>query len=241
MRFSTMKLAAMAAVALLAGGCGGGDDRDYETPAKRVTFSGAIHTGGTAAASGVGANRAVAVVCRSGTGASLSNAQGEYMVAIDDAVGPCLLTVAVGAVTTAPATPAGQMRSIVAGDGGRANITPLTELLVDYLQVQIGAGSGGAGTGAGVAPTAIAANPKLETLLGNPAALAASVNRVIALVKSAGNVADVAIPADFLVAPVNPQDPALDTLRARGVIGPTGLVAPAVVDAVLREAAGNKL
>jgi hypothetical protein len=150
------------------------------------------------------------------------------------------------------------MRSLVLGDGGRANITPLTELLVDYVQVQIGAGSGGAGTGAGVAPTSIATNARLETLLKTPATLANSVNRVIAAIQSAGNVGDVGIPADFLGAPLvarvnattdpvaptvpgNAQDLVLETLRARGVIGATGLVSPTVVNAVLADAASNKL
>jgi hypothetical protein len=211
--------------------CGGGDDG---RPPARVTIS------GTAAVGAAMINRAVAVVCKSGSGATITDDNGRFSVAIDDAAGPCLLSTTVGVTNGAT------LRSLAKGDGTVANITPLTELLTQYVVAQ-----SGAGTTAGVPPSAIVANAKVGAVLGNTASLGNSVNRLTAAIKTAAGSggATLAIPSDFLTASLvaksatntvgNEQDVILDTLRAKNLVTATGAPAPAVVTAVTADALAN--
>jgi hypothetical protein len=221
---------AVGGLAVLLAACGGDDAP--ERP--RVTIT------GTAAVGAAMINRPVAVVCQTGSGATITDDNGKFSVAIDAAVGPCLLS------TTVAVTGGATLRSLAKGDGTPANITPLTELLTQYVAAQAGAGAN-----AGVPPTAIVTNAKVNKVMTDAAALANSVNRLLSAVRTgAGSAgATLAIPVDFLTANLvakstanavgNEQDVILDTLRARNLVAATGAPSAAVVNAVTADALAN--
>jgi hypothetical protein len=149
-----MRLNKIALASLVLGGsvllaaCGGGGGS-----------SGSALTVKGTAAKGVPLVGAVSATCKTGTGTATSNLDGSYTVVINNGVGPCLLAI----------TPTGgaTLYSITSGSGATqtANITPMTNLLVNYL----GNVPGMNGT---ANPTAWFALPAVKALLADPAALA---------------------------------------------------------------------
>lgn len=103
--------------------CGGGSG----SSSSAITLSGTTATGAALAGA------LVSVTCASGTGTVRSDGNGAFSAAIANGAGPCLLsttgTNANGTTVT--------FLSLATG-GGVANITPLTQLLVDYLGGQAG-------------------------------------------------------------------------------------------------------
>lgn len=83
---------------------------------------------GTAATGKALDGAAISVTCKTGTGTATSNSAGNYSASITDGKGPCVLTATKGATT---------LRSIAPG-AGVANITPLTDLLTNYLATRAG-------------------------------------------------------------------------------------------------------
>lgn len=229
--FKWLLAAGMVSTLVACGGDGGSDPvTPPPVPKKTLTVVGTAATG--LAISGGSVN----ATCRVGTGTATTGADGTYTVVASstaaDAVGPCVLAVN----TSAGAT----LRSFATGDGARANITPLTELLVSYVATQSGAGSA-------ANPATLVANSGVQTVLSNQTVLQASVTNLIdVLKKTAGS--DVVIPTDFLNKPMtaatatNPNsgdalDKVLDTLKARAVITATGAPSTAVAQAAVQNAA----
>ena len=228
--FKWLLAAGMVSTLVACGGDGGSEPvTPPPVPKKTLTITGTAATGLAVA------NGAVSVTCRAGTGTATSNADGTYTVtassATADAVGPCVLSV----TTSGGAT----LRSIAAGDGSKANITPLTELLVSYIETQTGAGNN-------ASPATLVANTGVQTVISNPTLLAASVTQVVEVLKKAVGT-DVVVPTDFLNASLtaatstnpnagNAQDKVLDALKAKGAITTTGAVSSNVVTAAKSDA-----
>ncbi|BDT60622.1 hypothetical protein MasN3_41160 [Massilia varians] len=229
------KLVLMAGVAATLAACGGGNDSPAPTPTTPPPpppVSYAISISGTAATGAAIANATVTAVCKTGTATAASGADGAFTVRVAaPGEGPCILSVTQNGVT---------LRSIAAGDGAKANITPLTEMLVSYIAV-----SSGAGTGA--TPAQLAANANVKTVVTNATMMSATVNRLVQIVSTATG-GSVAVPTDFLSAalvpksatnPGNAQDAILEALKARNVVDANGAVAPAVLTNVRNDAAKN--
>lgn len=235
----TLRLARLLAAAGLAAGlaaCGGGSD-DNDAQSERVSIN------GTASIGGAMINRPIAVVCKTGSGATTSDENGKFSVFIDDAVGPCVLS------TTVAGTGGATLRSIAKGDGSVANITPLTELLVQYVSIQTGAQVGA--TAAGVPLATIATNPKVASVLNNSVTLNNSAARLVAAIKTGAGTsgASLTIPTDFLganlvaksatVATGNEQDLVLDRMRSLNLVSALGAPSTGIVDAVTTDATAN--
>jgi hypothetical protein len=218
--------------------CGGDGSSEPVTPPpvpkKTLTVVGTAATGLAIA------NGSVNATCRVGTGTATTAADGTFTVVASsteaDAVGPCVLAVS---------TPAGAtLRSFAATDGARANITPLTELLVSYVATQAGAASN-------ANAAALVTNTGIQTVLSTPAVLQASVNSLISVITAAAG-PGVTIPNNFLNAPLTAATPAnpnagdaldkvLDTLKARAVITATGAPSTAVAQAAVQNANQNRV
>lgn len=233
--FKWLLAAGMVSTLVACGGDGGSDPvTPPPVPKKTLTIVGTAATGLAVA------NGPVAAACRVGSGTATTAADGTYTVtaadANADAVGPCVLQ-----VTTAGGA---ALRSFATGDGQRANITPLTELLVNYVATQAGA-AGNANAAALVTNTAV------QTVLSTPTLLNASVTNLIQVITTAAG-GGVTIPANFLNAPMtaatsaNPNagdalDKVLDTLKAKAVITPSGAPSTAVAQAAVTNANQHKV
>lgn len=112
LQFGSIVLATSALVA-----CGGGTSTGG-SPAGTVS--------GTAAVGAALANASITLTCKNGSGSATANANGAYSAtfAFD---GPCSITATGGAIT---------IHSFAAG-AGTFNVTPLTELLLDYIAGQL--------------------------------------------------------------------------------------------------------
>lgn len=232
--FKWLLAAGMVSTLVACGGDGGSDPvTPPPVPKKTLTIVGTAATGLAVA------NGAVTVTCRVGTGTATSNADGTYTVTTvattADAAGPCVLSV----TTSGGAT----LRSFATGDGSRANITPLSELLVSYVATQ-------AGAGATANPTALVANTGVQSVLSNATVLAASTTKLIEELKKAAPT--ITIPADFLSAPLtaataanpnagNALDKVLDALKVQNVITATGAPSAAVTTAAVNNANNNRI
>ncbi len=200
--------------------CGGGTDYKAPPTPQNLTIKGTAATG-KAISGGL-----VAVTCKTGTGTATTNADGTYTVlTTDPSVGPCVV-----AVTFAGAT----LRSVAAGNGSVANVTPLTEMLVVYVAKQSGLPDG-------AAPSALVGSATFDTIVNSPTTLNASAAQVVAVIKSLG----VTVPADFLSASLvatsgstqgNGQDQALDALAKASLLAPNGTPGLAVAQAVVADA-----
>lgn len=216
-----VKLLATAGLAATLAACGGGSD----TPnTNKITVSGTAATG--MAISGA----TITMTCKGGSANGTTNPDGTYSLTVQNTqAGPCVVTVLI---------PGGSLRSIAQGDGAHANVTPLTELLVNYIAVQTGAG-------ASASASALVNNANVAAVMNNNTVLNASINQLIIVIKSIAG--DLAIPTDFLTASLqaktatssanNAQDQILEVLRLRNVITPSGVPAPNVVTAAVNNAA----
>jgi len=233
--FKWLLAAGMVSTLVACGGDGGSDPvTPPPVPKKTLTIVGTAATGLAIA------NGAVTATCRVGSGTATSGANGDYTVTTvattADAVGPCVLTAATsgGAI----------LRSFAPGDGARANITPLTELLVSYVATQTGAG-------ATSNPATLVANTNLQNVISNNTVLTASANKLIDVLKATAG-SDLVIPSNFLNTPLvaatatNPNagdalDKVLDILKARAVITPSGAPSTAVAQAAVQNAGQNTI
>ena len=211
-----LRMLAVAAALAAVAACGGNEDPP------------ALSIAGTAATGAAIANASVTATCKQGTGTATTNRDGSFTVRIAaPGQGPCIISVTSGTSV---------LRSITAGEG-RANVTPLTEMLVAFIAVQSGAG-------ANATPQVLANNSNVATVVTTPAVLAASVAQLSDVVQAAAGTG-VSIPGDFLTGVLvpkdtsnagNAQDQVLELLKARGVITAAGTVAPNVVAAALARA-----
>ncbi|UUZ63769.1 hypothetical protein LP417_31630 [Polaromonas sp. P1-6] len=191
----------------------------------------ALTLNGTAA---VGAPLAgpVSATCKTGTGTATSNADGSFTVVVNNGVGPCLLSITANGVT---------MSSITSGSGATqtANITPMTNMLVNYLRSVPGMEAAD--------PAAWFALPSVRALLADTAALTARVvNDFIPALKAlmpAGTTLSVTsasfLSTAFVASPTGSStDADLEKLKTAGVVTSTG--APtAATTASLKTAASN--
>lgn len=123
-----LMLVAAATAALTA--CGGGSDAPATTSTTPPTITPTVTTkiAGTAAVGAALPNATVQIKCATGSGTATTAADGTFSVSIDNAVRPCVLSVATPSGTT--------LHSVLeagTGTAAVANITPLTELITASL------------------------------------------------------------------------------------------------------------
>lgn len=212
---TTFKWLLTAGVVSTLAACGGSSSNG-------VTISGNAATG--AAINGA----TVTVVCKNGVGSAVTDATGGYSVSIAaPGQGPCVLSV--------PVTGGGTLRAIAAGNGSKANITPLSELLVSYLATQADATTGGSGT-----PAALIANPKVLAGLTTTLSTASNLNAAVQTVVNVLHTNGVDVPTDFLTGTLVPGsasnsiDLALESFKTAKASNPDLLTT--VVAAVKTEA-----
>lgn len=135
---------------LLLAACGGGSDGPGLS---------SLTLNGTAATGAPVVGGAVAASCKNGKGTATSNGDGSYTVVINNGAGPCLLSITASAPGSIP------MFSITSGSGATqtANITPMTNMLVEFLRSVPGMNA--------ASPEAWFALPSVGALLADTAAL----------------------------------------------------------------------
>ena len=206
LQFGSIVLATSALVA-----CGGG------------TNSGGSPVGTVSGTAAVGAalpNASITLTCKNGSGSATATSNGAYSAtfAFD---GPCAITATGGAIT---------IHSFAAG-GGTFNVTPLTELLLDYIAGQLGTTASGLLAG-------ITSNGSYQKALQNGTVIANAEAAVAALIKSKYGIT--LSSSSFLTVSFTPgtagADADLDTLLAAGAITSDGQ--PAASLAAAAQAAG---
>lgn len=236
---AAFKLVLMAGMASTLAACGGGSDAPPPvavTPPPVITVpppppvSYAITMSGVAATGAAIANATVSAVCQSGGATATTAADGAFTVKVPaPAEGPCVLSVTNDDVV---------LRSIATGDGAKANITPLTEMLVSHIAVTSGAG-------AAATPAQLAKNANVKITVTNATMMLATANRVAAIV---GNAAGVSVPNDFLSAtlipksatnPGNALDAVLEAMKAKNVVNAKGKASAAIEEVLRKDAASN--
>ena len=226
---AAFKLVLMAGMVSTLAACGGSDTETAAvvTP-QPITY--ALTMSGTAATGVAIANATVSATCATGVAIATTGIDGAYTLKVPSpAVGPCILSVTNNGVT---------LRSIAAGDGAKANITPLTEMLVSYIAVSSGAG-------AAATPRDLVTNANVKITVTNATMMLATANRVSAVLSG---LAGLNVPNDFLSAtlipksatnPGNAQDAILEAMKAKNVINANGGMSAAVLEALRKDAASN--
>jgi hypothetical protein len=206
LQFGSIVLATSALVA-----CGGGTSSGG-SPVATVN--------GTAAVGAALANASVTLTCKNGTGSATATSSGAYSAtfAFD---GPCAITATGGAVT---------IHSFAAG-GGTFNVTPLTELMLDYIAGQLG-------TTPAALLAGISSNASFQNALTNSTVIGNAEAAVAALIKKTYGIT--LSSSSFLTVSFTPGAPGadadLDTLLAAGAITSNGQPAPSLAAAA--QAAG---
>lgn len=196
--------AALLAMSALAA-CGGGSD-DVAPPAQ-LTIT------GTSAVGAALAGAAIAVTCSTGSGTATSGADGTFSASIGNGKGPCVLTATKGATV---------LRSVTPG-AGVANITPLTDMLTDYLA-----------TRAGTTAANLLTNSSGKAILSDSKALTDAQSGLVNFLKTSYNVT--LSTTNFLTATIttptggtqNAADKDLDTLKANSLTTTNGTLTTAV-------------
>ncbi|MDT8838264.1 carboxypeptidase regulatory-like domain-containing protein [Paraburkholderia fungorum] len=206
LQFGSIVLATGALVA-----CGGGASTG-NSPVGTVS--------GTAAVGAALANASITLTCKNGSGSATANSNGAY-TATFSFDGPCAITATGGAIT---------IHSFAAG-AGTFNVTPLTELLLDYIAGQLGTTVSGLLSG-------ITSNASYQSALSNSTVIANAEAAVVTLIKNTYGIT--LSSSSFLTVSFTPGAPGadsdLDTLLAAGAITSTGQPAPSLAAAA--QAAG---
>jgi len=197
--------------------CGGGSD-NAAAPTAQLTII------GTAAVGVALAGAAIAVTCSTNTGAATSNTDGTFNVTIGDGKGPCVLTATKGATV---------LRSVTPG-AGVANITPLTDMLTDYLA-----------TRAGTTAANLLTNTNGKAILSDSKALTDAQAGLVSLLKTTYNVT--ISTTNFLTTTITTPtggtqsggDKDLDVLRTSGLTTTNGTVNTSVSTAANNAAKSN--
>lgn len=189
---------------------------------------------GTAALGAPIAGASVTATCKRGSGSVTTNSDGSYTVVIGDGEGPCLLK-----LTQANGVP---LYSITSGSGATqtTNITPMTNLLVEYLSNVPGVTAAD--------PASWFAQPAARALLADTTALSTRVTQdfipaLQTLLSNAGSSLTLPVSTDFLLAsftaaPGNTTDDILEELAAQSVVTATGEPAPST-EAALETSASD--
>ena len=201
-------------VALLAlsalAACGGGTN--YVAPVVTPPPVNLTITG-TAATGAALAGAAVVVTCSTNSGTATSGTDGTFNVVIGDGKGPCILTATKGATV---------LRSVTPG-AGVANITPLTDMLTDYLA-----------TRAGTTAANLLTNTNGKAILSDSKALTDAQAGLVSLLKTTYNVT--ISTTNFLTTTITTPtggtqsagDKDLDILKTNGLTTPNGTLTTAV-------------
>ena len=193
----TLSLLAGVAAAVALAACGSPD-------ALKIT--------GTAAKGNALSGGSVTATCATGTASSTVASDGSYRVDVVDGAGPCLLKVTSGSST---------FYSVTTGTGSSfvANVTPLTNLFVEYLRNLPGASSGTA------TPEVWFANSAARNLLASTTEVQTrAVNGFLPYIRTAAGLTTAQLPAS------------LEFLSTSFVTDPT----TSVQDAVLEILSGNR-
>jgi hypothetical protein len=204
---STFRVLAMAGLLGLSacGGGGGGSSSSSEMKVSGTAATGKALDGAT-----------VAVTCVAGSGSAVANAAGSYSVTITDGRGPCLLTATKGGTV---------LRSVTPG-AGIANITPLTDILVNYLAAR-----------AGTTPESMLSSANGRAIIADTNALTAGQAAVVSYLQTTYGVTITS--PNFLTVAITPpsggtqsnSDKDLDGLAGK-VVDSSGKVLGSVADAV---------
>ncbi|NPT40360.1 carboxypeptidase regulatory-like domain-containing protein [Paraburkholderia sp. 1N] len=192
LQFGSIVLATSALVA-----CGGGSSSG-SSPGATVS--------GTAAVGAALANASITLTCKNGSGSATANSNGAYSAtfAFD---GPCTITATGGSTT---------IHSLAAG-AGTYNVTPLTELLLEYLAGQLGTTVSGLLAG-------ITSNATYQNALSNSTVIANAQAAVVQLIKTRYGIT--LSSSSFLTVSFTPgqagADADLDTLLTAGAITANG-------------------
>ncbi|MFM0198507.1 carboxypeptidase regulatory-like domain-containing protein [Paraburkholderia fungorum] len=206
LQFGSIALATSALVA-----CGGGTNSGG-APVGKVS--------GTAAVGAALANASITLTCKNGSGSATADSNGAYSAtfAFD---GPCTITANGGAIT---------IHSFAAG-AGTFNVTPLTELLLDYIAGQLGTSVSGLLAG-------INSNPSFQSALSSSTVIANAQAAIVKLIKDTYGIT--LSSSSFLTVSFTPgaagADADLETLLAAGAITSNGQ--PAASLAAAAQAAG---
>lgn len=222
------KLALLATVFATLAGCGGSGEPDVPFTSAPITVTGTAATSTSASANNAIAGASVTLDCRNGHGIAMTDATGSYSVTTTGLTsGPCVVT-----ATTSTGV---LWRSLAAGDGSRANITPLTEMLYQYVSAQAGVDPRN-----NQPPTLLASSNKYQSLMASALTLSASLARVTAVIQANTVAPSVIVPTGFLTATLvaktataagNEQSLILDQLRAKALTTVTGQAAATAITA----------
>jgi hypothetical protein len=232
-RLSSFLLAASLTSLLTA--CGGDDDpapttttttttaaTTTTTVATTTTTTASLVITGTVATGAALSGASIAVTCSTNNGAATSNTDGTYSATISGGKGPCVLTATKGATV---------LRSVTPG-AGVANITPLTDLLTNYLA-----------TRAGTSVSNLLSTTNGTAILKDSTALTNGQADVVNVIKTTYNVT--LSTSNFLTATIitptggtqNDADKDLDLLKAQGsLLDANGNPTTAVSNTVVTEA-----
>ncbi len=177
---------------------------------------------GTAATGAALAGAAIAVTCVTGNTSTTSATSGTYSAEIINGKGPCVLTATKGATV---------LRSVTPG-AGVANITPLTDMLTDYLA-----------TRAGTSAANLLSTNNGKAILSDSAALTSAQTSLASLLKTTYNVT--ISTTNFLTTTIttptggtqSASDKDLDLLKTGNVVSADGNVNGTVLTAVKSDAA----
>lgn len=236
----TIPLILAAAFSATLAGCGGGSGavNPDDLPGS-ITITGTAATvvaGGTSNAIG---GAAVYATCARGDGTTMTNADGTFTVTVaKPGVAPCVLQLF--------RTDNVSLRSIATGNGN-FNITPMTELLVQYISAQISTTALPVSSSTVNPATILTTNAGYAKLLSTPALLNNSIARAGDIAKTfpAPATPALAVPADYLSGqlvaktatnPGNAQNAFLEALRARNTITTAGALNAATATEAIKDA-----
>lgn len=223
-----VKLGVALILAAALGACGGGGDDDGpgELP-------GTITITGTAATVVAGSNNnaiggaAVLATCARGYGNAMTNADGTFSVTVTNpGVAPCVVQIFRADNSS--------LRTIATGNGN-FNVTPMTELLVQYISAQISTVAVPVSSATTNPANILTNNASYAKLVSTPALLGNAIARVSVMAKTFPGPATPAlqVPPDFLTAQLvaktpasagNAQNAFLEALRARNAITTAGVL-----------------
>lgn len=236
--------------------CGGTDDPDIPFESKPITVSGTVATSTSANTATTALSVPVLLHCRNGHGTAMSDANGNYSVTTTGlSSGPCLVVASIPTGSTAVV-----LRAPAAGDGSRVNVTPLTEMLTQYIWARTNfVFPAGQSNYATRPPSELTDLAQYKDLMANKAELTSTMARVATVVQNNQAAPVVAVPADYLSGPLvaktsaNPGDAhsqVLEKLRVQKmnganasatVVGTNGLPTAQILNVLLADARANKL
>ncbi|QBE61863.1 hypothetical protein [Pseudoduganella lutea] len=230
--------ATMMLVGAVLAGCGGGDDYDTGDLSGTLTITGTAATVAAGTETSAIGGAAVLATCARGQGTATTNADGSFSVTVaNPGAAPCVLQVFRADNFT--------LRSVATGNGN-FNITPVTELLVQYISSQISTTAVPVTPGTTNSPIPLTSNAAFARLMSSPDLLNRSIARVGEFARTVPAPAStLVVPGDFLTGKLvartassagNEQNVFLEALRARDTITATGALNAATATAANADA-----